>query len=143
MTEGVTYAKLETDAPERFVRLRRILGVSSFGINLIVLRPGERGRIHRHGRQEEVYLVLEGTLSLGVEGEERDLEEGEIVRVGPEVRRQLVNRGPGRCAVLALGGDGEHAGRDGIAYVSWEATEGAPPQQTPLPGDLPESERRR
>jgi uncharacterized cupin superfamily protein len=138
----VSYAALDRGGTERFVRLRQILGVTSFGMNLILLQPGQRGRIHRHERQEEVYLVLEGTLSLGIEGVERDLRPGEIVRVAPEVRRQLVNRGPGRLAILALGGAGEHVGRDGIAFVSWEATDGAPPQETPLPGDLPASERR-
>jgi hypothetical protein len=62
--------------------------------------------------------------------------------VGPEVRRQLVNRGPGNCVVLALGGASPHDGRDATAYVSWEATEGGTPQETPLPEDLPESELR-
>jgi mannose-6-phosphate isomerase-like protein (cupin superfamily) len=118
------------------VPLRRELGVTSFGINQIVFQPGQRGRIHRHGRQEEVYLVLEGTLTLLVEREESVLERGELVRVGPELRRQLVNRGPERLVVLALGGDGEHAGRDGEAFVSWDDTEGAPPQEVPLPEDL-------
>ena len=51
--------------------LRRALGVTSFGINQMVLEPRQRGRIHRHARQEEVYLVLEGTLTLLVEGEEQ------------------------------------------------------------------------
>jgi hypothetical protein len=67
----------------------------------------------------------------------------ELARVGPEVRRQLVNRGPGRLSILALGGAGGHAGRDGIAYSSWDATDGASPQETPLPDDLPASELRR
>lgn len=142
MDKGVTYAKLEMDGTERFVPLRRMLGVSSFGMNLILMQAGQRGRIHLHREQEEVYLVLEGTLSLGIEGDERDMGVGEIARVAPEVRRQLVNRGPGRCAILALGGAGEHVGRDGTAFVSWEATEGAPPQEIPLPEDLPEKERR-
>jgi uncharacterized cupin superfamily protein len=142
MERGVTYAKLDANVPDRFVPLRRMLGVSSFGMNLIVLRPGQRGRIHRHEAQEEVYLVLEGTLSLVTDGRERDMAVGEIVRVGPEVRRQLVNRGPGTLVLLALGGAGKHVGRDGLAYESWEATEGATPQEIPLPGDLPESERR-
>ena len=143
MQEGVSHAKLELDSTERFVSLRRPLGVSSFGINLMLLEPGQRGRIHRHEKQEEVYLVLEGVLSLVIDGgEERDLGVGEIVRVAPGVRRQLINRGPGRVAILALGGAGEHAGRDGVAYESWEATEGAPPQKIPLPEDLPEGERR-
>jgi uncharacterized cupin superfamily protein len=137
MEQGVTYAKLETGGTERFVQLRQMLGVTSFGMNLIVLHPGARGRIHKHERQEEVYLVLEGTLSLAIEGSERDLEPGELARVAPEVRRQLINRGPERLAILALGAAGEHAGRDGIAYPSWEAIEGAAPQQVPLPEDLP------
>ena len=83
MEPGTAIARLDLDPDDRFVRLRRDLGVSSFGINQIVLRPGERGRIHRHVRQEEVYLVLAGRLTLLVEGEETELEDGELVRVAP------------------------------------------------------------
>jgi mannose-6-phosphate isomerase-like protein (cupin superfamily) len=142
MDKGVSYARLEMGGTERFVSLRQQLGVTSFGMNLILLHAGARGRIHKHAKQEEVYLVLEGTLSLSIEGVERDMSAGELVRVAPEVRRQLINRGPARLAILALGAAGEHIGRDGTAYVSWDATDGAPPQETPLPEDLPVSERR-
>jgi len=142
MEPGVTYAKIDTTRTERFVTLRRMLGVTSFGINLILLRPGQRGRIHRHEKQEEVFLVLEGTLSLGIEGDERDLHAGELVRVAPEVRRQLVNRGPEKLVLLALGAAGRHVGRDGVAFTSWESKTGATPQETPLPDDLPASELR-
>jgi uncharacterized cupin superfamily protein len=139
---GVSVTRLEPDSPDRFVPLRRQLGVTAFGLNQMVLRPGERGRIHRHERQEEVYLVLRGTLTLEVEGEDRDLAEGELARVGPEVRRRLVNRGPAPCVVLALGGAGEHAGRDGLAYSDWDDHDPRPPQEVPLPRDLPASELR-
>jgi uncharacterized cupin superfamily protein len=135
--EGTGRARLEPDSSERFVPLRRQLGVSSFGLNQIVLQPGQRGRIHRHGRQEEVYLVLDGTLTLLVEGEESVLERGELVRVAPALRRQLVNRGPGVLLVLAIGAASEHVGRDGEAFTSWDAEDGAPPQEVPLPEDLP------
>ena len=70
MEDGVSRARLDPDVGERFVSLRRALGVTSFGINQLVLEPGQRGRIHRHERQEEVYLVIEGRLTLVVEGEE-------------------------------------------------------------------------
>jgi uncharacterized cupin superfamily protein len=140
--DGTARARLDPDSPERFVRLRAELGVSSFGLNQLLLRPGQRGRIHRHGGQEEVYLVLEGTLTLLIEGEETELGPGDLIRVAPGLRRQLVNRGPGLLSVLALGGDGEHAGRDGEAFERWEDETGAPPQEVPLPEDLPESERR-
>jgi mannose-6-phosphate isomerase-like protein (cupin superfamily) len=137
METGTARTRLDLDIDERFGPLRRQLGVTSFGLNLIVLQPRQRGRIHRHERQEEVYLVLEGTLTLVVEGDESTLERDELVRVAPELRRQLVNRGPGRLALLALGGSGEHAGRDGLAYLSWDAAEGVRPQELPLPEDLP------
>ena len=137
MQTGTSRTKLDPDGEERFVSLRRALGVTSFGMNQLVLAPRQRGRIHRHRHQEEVYFVLEGTLTLVVEGEEETVERGELVRVAPEVRRQLVNRGPGRLVMVALGGDGEHTGRDGEAFTSWDDTRGAPPQEIPLPDDLP------
>jgi len=142
MEQGTATARLQDEPEDRFVRLRAELGVSSFGLNQIVLRPGQRGRIHRHEHQEEVYLVLEGTLSLLIEGEETTLERGQLIRVAPDVRRQLVNRGPGRLSLLAFGAAGRHEGRDGVAYADWGATEGAPPAEMPLPDDLPEAERR-
>lgn len=139
MERGVTYSRLNPDIdPERrFQRLRNELGVTTFGLNLIVLQPGQAGRIHRHERQEEVYLVLEGELSLTIEGEERRLGPGELARVAPDVRRQLANRRPQKLVLLALGGSAPHEGRDGQAYLSWEATESAPPQEVPNPPDVP------
>jgi uncharacterized cupin superfamily protein len=140
MEPGVDYAVLDLRGRDRFQKLRHELGVTSFGVNLILLRPGQRGRIHRHRYQEEVYLVWEGELTLIIDGEERPvLRRGEAVRVGPELRRQLLNRGPQDCAVVALGADGEHVGRDGIAWESWDEPEdvGRPPQEVQLPDDLP------
>jgi uncharacterized cupin superfamily protein len=136
MQEGVTVVALDRDGEERFQPLRRELGVSAFGLNLIRLRPGQRGRIHRHERQEEVYVVLEGSLTLGVEGEERVVARGEAVRVAPAVRRQLTNRGDELLVLLAIGGAEEHVGRDGAAFGAWEETEGRPPPEVPLPDDV-------
>jgi uncharacterized cupin superfamily protein len=133
-----TFARLDRDGGERFQSLRRELGVSTFGINLMILQPGQRGRIHAHERQEEVYLVLEGELTLLIEEAEHVLGPDDLVRVGAAVRRQLINAGARRVVVIALGGSSEHAGRDGRAWVSWEADEpGLPPQEIPLPDDLP------
>jgi len=137
MEHGIAFARLDPDSGERFQPLRRLLGVTSFGLNLITLQPGQRGRVHAHQRQEEVFLVLEGTLTLTLVDGEHPLGPGELVRVAPGVRRQLVNRGPERLVLVALGGAGVHEGRDGIAWPSWESTESAPPQEVPLPDDLP------
>jgi uncharacterized cupin superfamily protein len=137
MEDGVDFVQLDVEGGERFVPLRRLLGVSTFGFNAIVLEPGQRGRIHRHLRQEEVYLVLEGELTLVLESEEHQLQRGGCARVAPAVRRQLVNRGRERLVLLALGGATPHEGRDGEAFETWEDTTGRSPQEIPLPGDVP------
>ena len=134
MESGVSYTSLDPDGEDRFQWLRRELGVSTFGLSLIRLRPGQRGRIHRHLHQEEAYLVLEGTLTLLVEDEPRELGRGDLARVGPEVRRQVVNRSGERVLVLAMGGAHAHESRDGRAYESWDETgEGRPAREVPLP----------
>ena len=142
METGTSTTRLDPDSAERFVALRRELGVTTFGLNQLILQPGQCGRIHRHEHQEEVIVVLEGTLTILIEGEPTDLGEGEMIRVAPDLRRQLTNRGPGRLVMLALGGATEHEGRDGVAYESWKSETGAPPQEIPAAPDLDARELR-
>jgi uncharacterized cupin superfamily protein len=127
---------LAFDGDERFQTLRRELGATSLGINLIRLQPGQRGRIHRHAEQEEIYVVLAGTLTLVVEGEEHQIAERQAARVAPGERRQLVNASTEPLVLLALGASGDHPGRDGEAFADWDEQEGRPPQEVPLPDDL-------
>jgi mannose-6-phosphate isomerase-like protein (cupin superfamily) len=134
----VSFAKLDRAGDERFQSLRRPLEGRSLGINVLTLQPGQRGRVHAHAGQEEYYLVLEGRLTLAVEGVEHELGVDDIARVGPTTRRQLVNRSPARVVLLALGAAGEHEPRDASAWHSWEEEgEGHPPQEVPFPADLP------
>lgn len=139
MTEpGVTFATLAEDAEDRLQPLRRALGVTALGINQVILAPGQRMRVHLHERQEEVYLVLEGELTLVVEGTPHVLGPQRLARVGPGVRRQLVNAGTAPVRVLALGAAGEHDGRDALTWTSWdEGGPGGQPRDVPLPPDLP------
>ncbi|HET6505202.1 MAG TPA: cupin domain-containing protein [Baekduia sp.] len=134
----VAFTTIDTRNSERFQSLRRELGVSSFGMNVITLAPRQRGRIHAHERQEEVFVVLEGELTIAIEGEEHAVAKHGAVRVAPSVRRQLVNRGSSTLILLALGAEGDHVGRDGRAWEAWdEDGEGRAPQEVPLPSDLP------
>jgi uncharacterized cupin superfamily protein len=134
----IAFTTINTSSHERFQPLRRELGLTGFGMNVVTLAPRQRGRIHDHERQEEVYVVLEGELTLGVEGEDHVVPRCGVARVGPGTRRQLVNRGTTTLVLLALGGSGEHVGRDGHAWESWdEGGEGRAPQDVPLPDDLP------
>jgi uncharacterized cupin superfamily protein len=136
MQDGVTRAHFDRATPDRLVPVRRALGITSFGVNMLTLTPGQRARIHRHAMQEEAYLVLEGTLTVIVEGEDYELGPYDAIRVAPALRRQLVNRGSERVVLLALGGSGEHAGRDAEAFASWDDPGGRPPADVPLPPDL-------
>ena len=44
--------------------------------------------------------------------------------------------------MVALGGAGDHNGRDGLAYTDWDDAEPRPPQPHPHPDDLPAGELR-
>jgi uncharacterized cupin superfamily protein len=135
MKPGTAYASLDYDGEDRFQRLRQELGITTFGLNLLRLRPGQGSRIHRHERQEEAYLVLDGTLTLEIDGEgAREMARGDLARVAPDVRRQLSNRTGEPLYVLAVGGANEHEGRDGRAYHDWdEQGDGNAPADVPLP----------
>jgi uncharacterized cupin superfamily protein len=134
--QGVTRTHVDPTSDERFQPLRRALGITTFGFNLMALEPGQRGRIHRHRQQEEAYLVLEGTLTVTVEREDHELGPFDAMRVAPGLRRQLVNRGPVRVLLVALGGSAEHAGRDAEAFESWDDTVARLPAELPVPADI-------
>lgn len=90
----------------RFRAARAALGVSSWGMNVMDLDPGCTGHPthdHAHDGQEEVYVILSGSVELHADGDVTLLVAGDMARVGPDVRRQLVTREqPAR--ILALGG---------------------------------------
>lgn len=142
MESGITTTRLNPDSGERFQLLRRELGVTTMGINLITLQAGERGRVHEHERQEEVLLVLEGALDVDTRDGTTEVQRDGLVRIAPDVRRQLVNRGPGRAVVLALGGANPHDGRDGRAFTDFDDAEPKAPQDLPNPDPLPADQLR-
>ena len=49
---------------------------------------------HRHKTQEEIYLVVSGTLQFKLEDEVIDVPAGTVVRVAPQVARSVWNEGP-------------------------------------------------
>jgi quercetin dioxygenase-like cupin family protein len=137
MEDGTSFTQIDFEPADRFFRLGRELGLTSLGLNVIVLSPGQRGRIHRHAEQEEAYVVIGGTLTLSVEEEPHTLGAGAAARVAPGVRRQLANLDRDeRCVVVAIGGTGEHVSRDAEAFTAWDEASGGPPQEVPLPPDL-------
>jgi glyoxylate utilization-related uncharacterized protein len=104
-------------------RVRAGLGVTAFGMQVIQLPANFTlypEHDHMHDEQEEVYTVLEGSVTLHVGGEEHQLEPGTFARVAPTEKRKFVT-GEDGARILAVGGV------PGRAYEPPEFTEeGAP-----------------
>jgi quercetin dioxygenase-like cupin family protein len=71
--------------------LGKQLEASSLGARLWRLAPGQASTRHRHPRQEELYVLLEGSGQVRVDGELLTLEPLDSLLVEPESVRQLFN----------------------------------------------------
>jgi mannose-6-phosphate isomerase-like protein (cupin superfamily) len=98
-----------------FRKVRRELGVTAFGVNVIVIPPGIEGRRHYHERQEELYFVHRGEIEMEFgDGASYLLGEGALARVDAQTVR-VMRTAPDSdgAAVLVVGGEGGYVGRDG------------------------------
>ena len=84
--------------------VRRSLGLTSFGINLVEIPSG--GSIPRHNEvdrdQEEVFFVVSGEPTIVVDDEELRAPPGTFVRVDAEPKRTVKNDGLERASVLIM-----------------------------------------
>jgi uncharacterized cupin superfamily protein len=71
--------------------LGKQLGAESLGARLWRLSPGQASTRHRHRDQEELYLLLEGSGRVRVDGELLTLEPLDSLLVEPAASRQLFN----------------------------------------------------
>jgi uncharacterized cupin superfamily protein len=71
--------------------LARQLEVPTLGARLWRLRPGEASTRHRHRRQVELYLLLEGVGRVRVEGDLLSLRPSDALAVEPPSVRQVFN----------------------------------------------------
>jgi quercetin dioxygenase-like cupin family protein len=101
------YTIVHRDDLERtgsWLLVRRSLGVTSFGANLVDIAPGASIPEHDEtGRdQEEVFFVLTGSPHVVIEGEEYEAPAGTFVRIDPSLRRTMVNHGDDAASVLII-----------------------------------------
>jgi mannose-6-phosphate isomerase-like protein (cupin superfamily) len=99
-----------------FRKVRRELGVEAFGVNAIVIPEGFDAGQHYHDEQEELYLVVSGTIEMSFGEDESDsfrLEPGGLARVDPHTVRRVRNVGEGDATYFIVGGKGGYVGRDG------------------------------
>jgi mannose-6-phosphate isomerase-like protein (cupin superfamily) len=83
----------EAPAPVRGkLFLKKYLETNGLEMSLTVFQPGGGYPfLHRHGRNEEVYVVLAGRGQFWVDGEVVDVSEGSIVRMAPAAVRTFRN----------------------------------------------------
>ena len=117
----MAYTHLRKDDPSiesfrgAFLKIRKALGTSAFGLNEIRMPPGFVG--HEHDElgtgHEEVYAILEGSGTFTIDGEEIAVSPGEYLRVDPTASRLAV-AGPDGMRFLAIGAKprSDYDGRD-------------------------------
>lgn len=68
------------------------IGVESLDVHLNILRPkGPRGRVHRHTKSDNVYIVKSGEGLLTIEGESHSIVTDDVVFIPAGVRHSLSN----------------------------------------------------
>ncbi len=83
------------------------------GISYLRYGPGVRSPFaHRHGEQEEVYVVISGSGHVRLDDEIRELRCWDVVRVNPATVRAF-EAGDGGLEVIAVGSD-RPGGGDGV-----------------------------
>ena len=119
MSEGYAVGHIdEMGEGPGFRKVRKTLGVTSVGTNAIVFPPGHKAAWHSHERQEEIYFVHRGTMSLDLPGgDAHRVEEGGVARVDAQTPRRIGNANDDRDLVLFIvGADGGYVGRDGVGW---------------------------
>jgi mannose-6-phosphate isomerase-like protein (cupin superfamily) len=88
--DTTNYEDVEPYAPGMHF-LRDDLDCENLGVTVLDAVEGWEGKEHDHAEdgQEEVYVLLEGSGQITVDGEEVALEPGDAVRVDPESTRRL------------------------------------------------------
>lgn len=95
-----------TNSPADVVRvLSPVLDTDQVAINYFEVAPTESlgYAYHRHLDQEEVFYVLQGTVTFETEADDVDVEPGEMIRFEPGEFQLGRNPGDERAHVLAVG----------------------------------------
>lgn len=99
-----------------FRKVRQVLGVTEFGVNLITIPGGFESGFHHHERQQELYFVHNGAIEMEFgDGVKREIRQGGGARVDAATPRKVRNLSDTDDAqYLVIGGAGGYVGRDGL-----------------------------
>ena len=115
--EGEGYAVAHIDAIGQgygFRKVRKEMGVTAFGVNVLVRPPGYETKWHYHDLQEELYFVHRGSIEMQFgDGSTHLLGEGCFARVDAATVRRIRILGPGDTVYVCAGGRDGYIGHDG------------------------------
>ena len=97
-------------------RLAAAVGVGQFGVNLCRIPPGVwASQRHAHSHEDELVLMLTGTLVLVDDDGERSVGPGDVIghRAGDGNAHQLINRSAAEATYLVVG---THSDADRCTY---------------------------
>jgi mannose-6-phosphate isomerase-like protein (cupin superfamily) len=110
---GYAFGSIEELGDGVFRKVRQQLGVTAFGVNVLVLEPGIVARPHSHERQDELYFVHAGRARFALPGETRELGAGGLCHVESTTPRQISSVGDEALVMLVVGAKDGYVGRDG------------------------------
>ncbi|WP_267640123.1 cupin domain-containing protein [Haloarchaeobius amylolyticus] len=89
--------------------LRDALETEHVGVTIMELEPGSKGKEHDHSHdgQEEVYVVVAGTVDVELEDETVPLAEDEALRLSADETRQLKNPYDEVAKLVLVGAGGD------------------------------------
>jgi mannose-6-phosphate isomerase-like protein (cupin superfamily) len=125
--DEVEDAYADEDVPGEFRALTDALGSEQVAVTLIREPPHsdfEQGTGHRHERQEEIYIVTRGTLTMRFGDEVPEVSAGSAVRVAPQTVRSHRNLGDEPVELWAVSRKLEESDSTKVEDF-WEASPGA------------------
>jgi uncharacterized cupin superfamily protein len=81
-------------------------GCEKIYVNIDVVKPGAASaKYHAHSRQEEFFLILEGSGTLRLNGEELPVKAGDVLAkpAGRDIAHQFINNSDGVLRILDVG----------------------------------------
>jgi quercetin dioxygenase-like cupin family protein len=98
---------------------RTALEARDLGVSLWQYAPEYRSAMgHSHGEQEEAYVIVRGSGRVLLDGEVREVNEWDVVRVAPEVFRAWES-GPDGLEMIVVGGPRPADGDGSMGPAEW------------------------
>ncbi len=103
--------------------LRAAIGLTGCEMSVNSLAAGNAVPfVHKHGENEEAYLILSGTGEFWLDGKIREVTQGDAIRIAPATERCIRATGP-----------------EDLVYLCVQAREGSTPNYTRTDGIITES----